>query len=192
MELKHLKFFYDDAQDRLLLRIAASEKECRHELRAWLSRRFVANLWSTMQKALEMQVTLIRPDATHASAELIDMAHQNALQTLESLGAFGTDFENDLPPHADLAMPFLVREAKLHIAPDGPMRINFLPQEGVGIEIAFDQTELHGFCTLMQQAVSAAGWDQPLQLASAWDGLGESTGDTNFDRPVTRVQRLLN
>ena len=192
MELNHLQFVYDDAQDRLLLRIAATENGATHELRAWLSRRFVSNLWAAVQKALTVQLTLVHPGAMHASAEMIGMAHQSALDALAITGAFGDSFGAALPPHAALAEPFLIVEAKFHVTANEPMRINLLPKDGAGIEIAFDQTELHGFCTLLQQGVHAAGWEQPLLLESAWAGAPSDTDDSALDAARPDSPRLLN
>ena len=168
MELNQLQIVYLEPEDRLLMRIAATEDDQAHELQAWLTRRFVANMWAAMQQALGVQVTLTHPDAAHARAELIDMAHQSAIDSLSSHGDFTEGFRADLTPHANLAKPFLVAEAKFQIAANAPMRINFLPLEGAGVEIAFTETELHGFCTLLQAAVESAGWEMPLYLESAW------------------------
>ncbi|MES2830715.1 MAG: hypothetical protein V4695_01830 [Pseudomonadota bacterium] len=194
MELINLQFSYDDVEDRLLLRIAASENDSAHELRAWLTRRFITSFWGALQRALAVQMTLVHPGAAHASAELIDMAHQSAIDTLALNGAFGERFRSDLPPHSALAAPFLVVEAKFHIVAKEPMRINFLPSEGAGIEIAFDDTELHGFCSLLLQSIQASQWDLPLQLDSAWEeGKVEDGGvETGFDAPVAGTSRLLN
>lgn len=192
MELNNLQFLYDDSQDRLLLRIAATDDGAEHELRAWMTRRFVASLWSAVQRSLAVQVTLVHPEAVHASQELIDMAHQSAISTLTSHGAFGNQFRSDLPPHAGLANPFLVAEAKFHIAAQEPMRINFLPAEGAGVEIAFNEVELHGFCTLLQQAVSAAGWDAPLLLEGAWDRAGAGAPSVDGAGDPDAAPRVLN
>ncbi|MBC7413860.1 MAG: hypothetical protein H7327_02875 [Herminiimonas sp.] len=174
MELNQLQVVYHEPEDRLLLRVAATDEGEAHELQAWLTRRFVGNLWAAMQQALGVQVTLTHPDAAHASAELIDMAHQSALSALSSHGGFGDRFQPDLEPHASLSAPILVSEAKFHIAANMPMRINFLPAEGIGVEIAFTDTELHGFCTLLQAAVETASWEMPLYLESAWAGASDA------------------
>lgn len=177
MELNQLQIVYHEPEDRLLLRVAATEDDRAHELQAWLTRRFVSNMWTAIQQALGVQVTLTHPDAAHASAELIDMAHQSALSTLNSSGDFIEGFRGDLTPHAGLATPFLVAEAKFHIAANEPMRINFLPAEGAGVEIAFTETELHGFCTLLQAAVEGASWEMPLLLESAWSAASGALGE---------------
>jgi len=194
MELINLQFAYDDIEDRLMLRIAATENDSQHELRAWLTRRFVTSFWAALQRALAVQMTLAHPGAAHASAELIDMAHQSAIDTLALHGAFGDRFRSDLPPHSELTVPFLVTEAKFHIVAKEPMRINFLPADGLGIEIAFDDTELHGFCSLLLRSVQASQWDLPLQLDSAWEeGKVEDGGaESAFDAPVAGASRLLN
>ena len=178
MELSQLQIVYHEPEDRLLLRVAATDEGRAHELRAWMTRRFVGSMWAALQQALGVQVTLSHPDAAHASAELIDMAHQSALDTLSSAGGFGERFSESLPPHAGLAEPFLVTEAKFHIAANAPMRINFLPAAGAGVEIAFTETELHGFCTLLQTAVETAGWEMPLYLESAWTGASDLTSES--------------
>ena len=189
MELNTLQFFYDDAQDRLLLRIAVIDNGAAHELRAWLTRRFVPQLWSAMQQALVTRVSLARPDAVHASTELIDMARQSAIRTLTSHGAFGTGFRTDLPPHAECASAFLVAEAKFHVAAEGPIRINFLPAEGSGFELTLDDTEFHGFFSLLQQTVPVTGWDQPLTLEGAWND--DATGNGPL-KDGHSLPRLLN
>ena len=190
MELNQLQIVYHEPEDRLLLRVAATDDGLAHELQAWLTRRFVANLWAAMQKALGVQVTLTHPDAAHASAELIDMAHQSALDTLSSGGGFGERFCEYLTPHAGLALPFLVTEAKFHIAANAPMRINFLPEAGAGVEIAFSETELHGFCTLLQAAVESASWEMPLYLESAWADASDAPGDSAADSALPQSRTL--
>lgn len=191
MELNQLQIVYHEPEDRLLMRVAATEDGEAHELQAWLTRRFVTNMWAAMQQALGVQVTLAHPDAAHASAELIDMAHQSALDTLSSRGDFTEGFRTDLTPHAGLAAPFLVSAAKFQIAADAPMRINFLPLEGAGVEIAFTETELHGFCTLLQAAVESAGWEMPLYLQSAWAAASDPLSDTGSGLMVP-ASRTLN
>jgi len=194
MELINLQFVYDDVEDRLLLRIAAANNGSEQELRAWLSRRFIGNFWSALQRGLAVQMTLTHPGAAHASAELIGMAHRSAIDTLTLHGAFADRFRSDLLPHSDLAVPFLVAEAKFHIVANEPMRINFLPVEGSGLEITFDDTELHGFCTLLMESVQAAQWHIALQLESAWDDVHsqDSPAESGFDAPIKGMPPRLN
>lgn len=194
MELSNLQFTYDDVEDRLLLRIAATDNEIERELRAWLTRRFITSFWAALQRSLAVQITLVHPGAAHASAELIDMAHRSAIDTLALHGAFGDFEQRDLSPHAELAAPFLVTEAKFHIVVKEPMRINFLPAEGAGIEIAFDDIELHGFCTLLLQSVQAAQWDLPLQLDRVWEETKAQDGSAEGgpEVPPSGASRLLN
>ncbi len=190
MELNQLQIVYQESEDRLLLRVAATDEGQAHELQAWLTRRFVGSMWAALQQALGVQVTLAHPDAAHASAELIDMAHQSALDQLSSAGGFGEGFAEYLTPHAGLAVPFLVAEAKFHIAANAPMRINFLPAEGAGVEIAFTETELHGFCTLLQAAVESAAWETPLYLESAWAGASDPMSDSGAGLLATSSRTL--
>lgn len=194
MELMNLQFVYDEIEDRLLLRIAAAENDGEHELRAWLTRRFVTSFWAALQRALAVQMTLAHPGAAHASAELVDMAHQSAIDTLAVHGRFADGFRSDLTPHAELSAPFLVTEAKFHIVVREPMRINFLPAEGAGLEITFDDTELHGFCSLLLHSIQACQWDLPLQLDRAWDETQSEDGGTEIsaDVPPAGASRLLN
>ena len=118
------------------------------------------------------------------------MAHQSALDELCSAGGFGERFCEYLPPHAGLSVPFLVTEAKFHIAANAPMRINFLPAEGAGVEIAFTETELHGFCTLLQAAVESAAWEMPLYLESAWTAASDPLAETGPGLLTTSARTL--
>jgi hypothetical protein len=168
MDLKQLQVAYQQNEDRLLLRASfKTDGDSSQEVRAWLTRRLVRNLWPGIVKALETQVTLDQPQATHAKAEIAGMAYQDSIEKINARGDFNKKFEADAQAYPIGDIPILVAAAHFAITANKPVRINFTSAQGKGFEIAFTATILHGFCTLLQNAVKTAAWDIDLRLPGA-------------------------
>jgi hypothetical protein len=169
MDLHQLQLTYQVEDDRIILRISFKETESLQEIRAWLTRRLVKNLWSGIIRALETRVSLAQPLAAHASAEIVNMEHQASVSEIRSNGSFDTPFEAAADDFPMGETPILVTAAHFTIHPDQPLRVNFTNADNHGFEIAFTQTVLHGFCSLLQEAVTAAEWDLELRLPGIGD-----------------------
>lgn len=168
MDLKQLQLAYQQNEDRLLLRASfKTEDDSLQEVRAWLTRRLVSNLWPGIVKALETQVSLNQPQAAHAKAEIAGMAYQDSIEKINARGDFGKKFKADAQVYPIGETPILVSAAHFAIAANKPVRINFTSAQGKGFEVAFTATILHGFCTLLQNAVKNAAWGLDLQLPGA-------------------------
>ena len=62
------------------------------------------------------------------------------------------------------AEPILVGKIQTGRDPNGNNVLTLLPMNGQGVNIALDETLLHSFCKLLQNAVVRAEWDMKLEL----------------------------
>jgi hypothetical protein len=179
MNLHQLQLLYKSEQDRLLFRASFTEgTQPLSEVRAWLTRRLVRKLWGGIVQGMETQVSLEKPQAVHAKAEMVEMAYEASVSSNKQAGNFSKPFQDG---HQDAAFgdePILVSTVHIGINANRPLTINFCPGKGVGFEIAFTPQVLHGFCALLQQVVKTAEWDLELKLPAS--------------APATDAPRVLN
>lgn len=165
MNLHQMQLAYQADQDRILFRISLlSEDKSKQEIRAWLTRRIVRNLWTGLIKALETQVALDQPQAAHAKSEIVGMAHQSTVTELASRGDFKAAFQENAEQYPIGEEPILINAAHFTLHARQALRINFTPAQGQGFEIAFQAPILHGFCSLLQKVVKEADWGMELNL----------------------------
>src|ERR1035437_1690550 len=146
MDLHQLQVTYHAEEDRILLRTSfKTESGEVQEIRAWLTRRLVGNLWPGIIRALEAQVTLDRPQAAHASAEIVSLEYQASVTEIKAKGNFDTPFETAAEAYPIGKAPLLVTAAQFTVNASQAMRINFTPARGYGFEVTFTPTVLHGF-----------------------------------------------
>jgi hypothetical protein len=157
---------YEIDQDRILFRVSFIESDqSLQEIRAWLTRRIVRNLWKGIIQALETQVTLDQPQAAHAKAEMAQMAYQVANEKNLKEGNFSKPFNENVQAYAALGPePILVAHVHLTVGANRPLSIKFSPKQGHQFEISCKPDVLHGFCMLLQQTVKIAEWDVELNL----------------------------
>ncbi|MGH8809182.1 MAG: hypothetical protein ACREX0_15015 [Noviherbaspirillum sp.] len=164
MELHQIQLTYSVDEDRILYRASFRAQDGGlQEVRAWLTRRLVKTLWMGIMDALEAQVTLDKPQAAHASADIVSMEHHAWVEEIKDKGNFNNRYETGNTYPLGEA-PILIRAADFSQHPGRPIRINMVPAQGDGFEIAFTLPILHGFCSLLKEAVSKAGWDMALVM----------------------------
>lgn len=165
MELHQLQVAYVAEHDRLLLRATfRNPDQSLHEVRAWLTRRILSRLWPGIVRALETKVTLDQPQAQHARRELVGMSHQASVSQNERAGNFGKKFEDAVQTYPLGQEPLLVSTVNFHVAPQMPVRIEFLQADGKRFEISFGDPVLHGFCKLVQDGAAKAEWGVELRI----------------------------
>ena len=170
MALHQLQLTYLAEEDRILMRLSfRAESGVLQEIRTWLTRRLVSNLWPGILRALETQIKLDQPQAAHASAEMVGMAHQGSLTAIKARGDFNLPFENPVQAFPPDGTPLLVTAAHFTIGAGQPVRINFTSANGDGFEVALTQEILHAFCRLLQDAAKTAEWGLSLNLPAASD-----------------------
>lgn len=165
MELHQIQVTYQAEEDRILCRASFKEEDGGlQEVRAWLTRRMVKALWSTLVEAMEKQVTLDKPYAAHASSHVVGMEHHASVEAIRDSGSFNNPYQDNIRGFPLGETPILITTANFNLAAGQPIRMNLFPVDGNGFEIAFAQQVLHGFSSLLQDAVKKADWELYLAL----------------------------
>lgn len=160
MDLHQIQVTYQPNEDRLLHRTSfRTDEGALQEIGAWLTRRAFQGLWSGIVDALKAQVRLDKPQAAHASAEIVGMEHHASVTAMKESGGFGSAYETRVRDYPLGETPVLVTATRFSIAANQPLRINFVSESGKGFEIAFTPQVLHGFCKLLMEAEKKAQWD---------------------------------
>ena len=188
MNLEQLHLAYRLDQDRILLRMSFSPAEVsdegndgaehgqksengalKQEIRIFITRRLLKNLWPVMMQALATQVSLDRPEAAFASQDLVQMAHHESVNAIKESGSFNTPYTEEarFSPLGD--EPILLESIKFHLNVNQPLHMQLIPFNGNGgnIDMHFPSSILHGFCKLLQDAEQEAQWDLQLILPSS-------------------------
>lgn len=170
MDLHQIQLSYLAEEDRLMFRVSFKDgKESLQEIRAWLTRRFVRELWPGVLDAMRTQVALAQPAAAHASAEIVGMGHDASVLEIRKAGGFDTPFEAEAESFPFGEAAILITTAAFEVEADQPVRVSFISMEGGSFEVAFTETMLHGFCTLLQDAIKQSDWDMELVLPGTAD-----------------------
>jgi hypothetical protein len=160
MQLQQIKIEFSAEQDRLLMRLASGD---RAEILLWLTRRCVRLLWPLLVKMAESTPRIAlqpTPEARHA---LLDMEREQALAKAD----FSSPYQEVVRERPLGAEPLLI--ARINIGQDkqGKHVLTLRPTEGQGVNIAMDDTMLHGLCKVLQDSVDKAQWDMKLALPSS-------------------------
>ena len=174
MKLQQIKIDFHPEQDRLLLRLASED---RSEILLWLTRRCVRLLWPLLMKTAESAPGIALQPMPDARQALLGMQHERALSQAD----FSRPYQNGERARPLGAEPVLVTRIDSARNAAGKYVLAFLPREGQGINLALDDTLLHGLCKLLQDAVGKADWDMRLEVPT-----GSLAGDAE------RGSRLLN
>jgi hypothetical protein len=165
MDLRQLQLTYHWEQDRILFRTSfTGEDGSIQEIRTWLTRRVVKQLWPGIVKALQTKVALEQPQAAHASGEIVGMAHQASVSETAARGNFASAFENGATVYPMGKQPLLVTDTQCTANAGQPLHIRFKAPRGATLELAFSSSVLHAFCKLLQDAARVAAWDIALSL----------------------------
>jgi len=168
MRLHQLKLDFIPAQDRLLLRVSTNNQI---EVRMWLTRRALRLLWPLLVQMVRSAPDVALQSNPEARDALVGMQHEQAL----SRANFAKSFE-EVPREMPLGTePILVVQIQSRKDGEGNQVLGLLPQQGQGIHLTLDNTLLHSFCKLVQNAVAKADWNLVLELPALQSTIG--TGD---------------
>jgi hypothetical protein len=179
MDLHQIQVTYQQDDDRVLVRATFNRPEGDPlEFRAWFTRRFVKILWPGLTATLQAQVVLNNLKMAQASADIVNMENQAALDKTKSQGNFDKPFDTSMRQTPLGELPILLTDVEFSLNANQPTRIHFSDAKKNGLALDFTQGTLHGFCALLQQAVKAAEWEMDLNLPGT--------------RPVDDAPRVLN
>jgi len=165
MDLHQIQLTYQPADDRILCRTSfKADDGSLQEVRAWLTRRMTRELWGGLLTVMERQVALDKPHAAHASGDIVGMEHHATIDEMRENGGFDSTFEDGAVGFPLGAEPILVTTVNFAQDSGQPIRMNLLPQDGDGFEIACPPQILHGFCSLLRDAANKGDWDLELEL----------------------------
>jgi hypothetical protein len=165
MDLHQIQLSYQADEDRLLFRVSFKDDQGNlQEIRSWLTRRYVRDFWPGMLASMKAQVALDQPAAAHASADIVGMGHEASVSEIREAGGFDAPFEAAATEFPFGEEPLLLVGVEFMVAADEPLRINFGSPERGSFEVAFTDTMLHGFSTLLQDSMKNAEWDMELVL----------------------------
>lgn len=188
MKIHQLQAAYLIEQDRILVRLNTPEGE---ELRLWLTRRMVKNLFGPMIQASTELVAAQTPLASHDGADrkaLIEFQKQESLQQAD----FTTPFNSQALILPIGEAPLLATTVHITHGADGSLRIGF--EENIPgadgsrrFEVTLGATLLHGFLHLLESALQQTGWNLTL------GGLDEPNQNKSTDAFAAAVPpRYLN
>ena len=157
-QLHQINLSFNPEQDRLLLSLKTTALE---ELRFWLTRRFVKQVWPLLLQLLEREVEVMTPTAAPESKkEVLAFQHQQALAESN----FGEQYEQRTASRPLGDEPVLVARFVAKQPAPGQHVLSFLPAQGQGIDIRMDNRLLHSFCKLLADTQAKTEWDLQLTL----------------------------
>jgi len=157
MRLHQLKLDFIPEHDRLLLRVSTDDQQ---EVRLWLTRRALRLMWPLLVQMVRSSPEVALQSNPQARDALVGMQHEQAL----SRANFAKPFD-EVPREMPLGTePILVARIQSNKDEGGNQVLGLLPQQGQGIHLTLDNTLLHSFCKLVQNAVAKSDWDITLEL----------------------------
>jgi len=177
--LHQMTVTYVPTEDRMMLRIATSEKT---EYRLWLTRRFIATLWPALggQLAQTADLSGLRPqsrdtDAPAGASEgpppapavptkvrdaVLGMEHQAAVQDSD----FSRKHDEDTVDLTANTGPMIVTGAKVKPWDGKKLVLGFQTSNDMNVTVTLDKKLLHGFCHMVATTVQKAEWGLALTV----------------------------
>jgi len=157
-KIHQMQIRFVPAEDRLMLRVRTTDQR---EFSLWFTRRYVKLLWKGLQQVLSDTQSVISPDPQTRQA-VISFQHEQAVARMN----FSTPYQQGPEPYRPLGdEPVLLTNIQIRPGPGKNQVLRLHPEQGAGLELAFDATWLHSFCKLLADAVRKADWDLSLRIA---------------------------
>jgi hypothetical protein len=157
--VNQLQIAVDAVQDRLLLRIATNGNE---EIRIFITRRFLRELWPTLAKTLatmnQLEVRTLAVDAAEAAA---------------ISGSFDEAFRTDNPIYPLGSKPLLANEMSLESDEDGAFRMTLREGRERRFSMNVNDELMQALCAMLRAGSETAGWDLTLDYTTT-----DHTGST--------------
>jgi len=148
MQIRQLQVACDHLQDRLLLRVATQADE---EVRIWLTRRFLRDLWPHLAGLLGQQPAPLPvvADAAPAGAPSFEQA-----------------FRDDKATYPLGATPLLTSEIKFDTLSDGSFNLTFREGRERSFLLPLTPDLLQMLCAMLRAGAEQAQWNLSLDYAA--------------------------
>jgi len=113
---------------------------------------------------LATKVLLSKPEAAHASADIVQMEHESSMQRMQDVGSFSNPYESSAKVFPRGEAPLLIHSINFNILAGAPICLQFSPVNQPAFEITMPESLLHGFCSLLQGAAKEAQWGVELVI----------------------------
>lgn len=160
MQIRQLQVACDHLQDRLLLRVATQADE---EVRIWLTRRFLRDLWPHLAGLLGQQPAPLPLAAEAAPA---------------GTASFEQPFRDDKATYPLGATPLLTSEIKFDTMSDGSFNLTFREGRERSFLLPLTPDLLQMLCAMLRAGAEQAQWNLALDYATP-----EAIAPTPGDRP---------
>jgi hypothetical protein len=182
MDLGQLQVAYDAVQDRLLMRVNTTAGQ---EVRVWLTRRLVGDLWPTWQRAVEHARGLALPAgaSTDARRVMVSMEREQAVAQsdfstpfspaaqasstikpgVSSLSPYSPHYRSPANPYPLGETPLLISEVNLTPLPDGSLQTQWKDGRRT-LGMVMNAQLMHAATKLIADAVAVAQWDVDVRL----------------------------
>ena len=161
MTIHQMHIGYDEAEDRLLLRLSTTDA-C--EFRFWLTRRYTKRLWTMLAQMLEWDRAVKQQIDPEMRRSVLDLQHESYARDADYTTPFRQPAD-DAPPRMPLGdAPVLLTTAQASKREDGLGMLRLHPSHGQGIDITVDARLLHLFMRLLREQVAKTDWDVNLAL----------------------------
>lgn len=146
MSVRQLQVANDSVQDRLVLRIATEGNE---EIRIFLTRRFLREIWPHLRRALLEQLDAPPPFAAHGEAG-------------GEPASFEPAFREDNPRYPLGSKPLLASEATFEKTGEEQLRVSFREARERSFSLNLNPELLQALCAMLRAAAEQAHWDLAL------------------------------
>ena len=146
------------------------------EVRIWLTRRLVKQLWPNLLQLLSNKVAQEVPNANNDARRMVlGMRHEAALGQADFSQRYRAR-----PTQFPLGeSPFVAAKVTMNVLPNGLYLLTLHPAEGRGVDLRLTEPLLHGWCRMLQKACREAQWDLELDFPGS-----SLTADVNVETRV--------
>ncbi len=186
MIIHQLQASYEMEQDRILVRMNTRNAE---ELRLWLTRRMVRNLFPHLTEVTTEMVSRQTSDSHHDGANISALKEFKKQESLQRCD-FSTPFNSQATAWPVGDAPLLVSTVRLTPGETGTMCLRFeesLPgvPQARSFSVTLNHELLHGFLHLLESALQPADWGIALV-----HGLNSKDSSTLDDFDLVKPQYL--
>ena len=169
MRLHQLKVEYQAEEDRLLVRLATDTGA---EVLLWITRRCLTRLWPVLLNMAQAVPEVQLQHNPEARKALLGIQHEKAIRAANFSKPY-EEAERERPLGTE---PLLITRIQPRRDPQGRSVLGLLPAVGQGVHLTLDESLLHGFMRLLQNAVKKSEWSIDLALPSGMTPVADAPG----------------